>query len=390
MGRHSVLITNIKLAERSGTEVVTCEIAQGLARRGHDVRVYAPLIGASGQALRRSGVAVVDSLADDHPPPDVIHGHHNVTTATAIARYPATPAVFVCHDATIWHDTAPRLPAIRCYLAVDERCRARLARELAVPAATIELMPNAVDLDRFTRRAPLPARPLRALVLSKNAGHLPAVRAACARAGIALDELGPGVGRVVDDLPRVLADYDLVFAAARMAIESIASGIAVIVCDERGLAGLARAADFAEWRTRNFGVDLMTRAVTVDDLAAEIACYDPADAAALTTLLRGQASLEHALDAWETHYRAVIESTRTAPIDAAAATAALVDFMAEWLPSYARRGPFVSQAVATALSARQAAADAQAASAAKDVILRSPSKLFRAWLRLLVGKTTLR
>jgi hypothetical protein len=37
-----ILITNIQLKARSGTEIVTMEMARGLARRGRDVVVFSP------------------------------------------------------------------------------------------------------------------------------------------------------------------------------------------------------------------------------------------------------------------------------------------------------------------------------------------------------------
>ena len=103
----------------------------------------------------------------------------------------------------------------------------------------IDLLPNAVDLDRFRPRDALPERPRRALLLAKNSEHVDAVREASRIAGMQLDEIGSAFGRVVDDLDVRLKDYDLVFATARMALEALAVGCSVIVCDGRGLAGLA-------------------------------------------------------------------------------------------------------------------------------------------------------
>src|SRR5205823_3744899 len=73
-------------------------------------------------------------------------------------------------------------------------------------------------------------------------------RAACEAAGIEIDVVGAGVGTVVDDLPERLRSADIVFASARMAIEAMAVGCAVVVVDGRGLAGLATTDALGAWR----------------------------------------------------------------------------------------------------------------------------------------------
>src|SRR5262245_51322757 len=269
----TILITNIAFAFRSGTEIVVDQIARGLNARGHRPIVFAPYIGGSLTAgLRRSGIAVVDRLAGVGGTPDIIHGQHNVTTVMALAAFPRTPALFSCHDFDAPKDRAPLVPRIRRFLAVDHACLERLTRD-GVPRDRIEVLCNAVDLDQYRRRGPLPGRPARALVLTKGAEHLGIVRSAAAAAGLALDELGSGAGVVVDDLPARLPAYDIVIGTARMAKEAIAAGCAVVVCDHRGFAGLATTETFAEWRRYNFGRRILTQPTTQERLADAFARY---------------------------------------------------------------------------------------------------------------------
>src|SRR5207253_11139176 len=97
------------------------------------------------------------------------------------------------------------------------------------------------DLARFARRRPLPPRPRRALIFSNRAHEytfIPAVRSACRRRGLELDVGGAGVGRTVDNPETLLPNYDLVFAKARCALEAMAVGSAVILCDADGLGPL--------------------------------------------------------------------------------------------------------------------------------------------------------
>ena len=81
-------------------------------------------------------------------------------------------------------------------------------------------------------RAPLPAKPGRALAVVKVGDFRPAVEAACAHVGLPVDFVGPGIGNSVDDLAERLGRYDLVFASGRSALEAVARGCSVIVMDE--------------------------------------------------------------------------------------------------------------------------------------------------------------
>ena len=329
--RLTVVITNIAFAFRSGTEIVVDQIARGLNRRGHRPIVFAPYIGGGlTDGLRRSGIAVVDRLNQVGCTPDIIHGQHNVTTVMALAAFPHTPALFSCHDFDAPKDRAPVVPRIRRYIAVDESCRERLVRDGA-PQERVEVLHNAVDLDQYRLRSPLPQRPERALVLTKGSEHLDLVRAAVARADLVLDEVGPGAGTVVDDLPLRLQAYDIVVATARAAKEAIAAGCAVVVCDHRGFAGLVTTGVLDEWRRQNFGRRTLTRPTTVDRLVDAFLSYDPSDAARVSATVRAEDNLESHIDRLEAIYAAILDEAGEG--DPAADLEALAPFLEDFLIS---------------------------------------------------------
>jgi glycosyl transferase family 4 len=330
-GRLTVLITNIAFAFRSGTEIVIDQLARGLNARGHRPIVFAPYVGGTLAAgLRLIGIAVVDRLSEVGATPDIIHGQHNVTTVMALAAFPRTPALFCCHDFDAPKDRAPIVPRIRRYLAVDECCRERLERD-GVPKDRIEVVYNAVDLDQYRRRGPLPRRPERALVLTKGAEHLEVVRSAAAAAGLTLDELGSGAGAVVGDLPARLPAYDIVIATARMAKEAIAAGCAVVVCDHRGFAGLATSETVAEWRRYNFGRRILAQPPTEARLADAFARYDAEDAARVTDFVRAEDDLGSHIDRMERIYQAILDDPGA--IDSARDLEALAPFLEDFLIS---------------------------------------------------------
>jgi glycosyltransferase involved in cell wall biosynthesis len=162
-----ILLANIRLRQRTGTEVVTMELARALQRRGHQVAVFSPDLGEGGRTLRADGIEVTDRLDEIAFAPDIVHGNHNVDLVQGLLRFPATPGVFVCHNPDDWSSEPPALARVRAYVAVCRLSRERIERAVPSWAGRVALVPNAVDLDRFRLRDALPLRPRRALVLTK-------------------------------------------------------------------------------------------------------------------------------------------------------------------------------------------------------------------------------
>jgi hypothetical protein len=288
-----ILLTNVWLAERGGTEIWVRDFALALAARGHEPTVYTMRVGALADDLREAGLRVVTRLRDTGEAPDLIHGHHPQAVA-ALMYHRTSPGLFVAHSFSWWMDAPPLLPRFYRYVAVDEPSRERLVARGA-PSERTRVIPNAVDLARFLPRGALPRRPQRALLFSNYAReetYLPAVREAFAREGLALDVAGLGSGRPVARPEEILGRYDIVFGKARCALEALATGCAVILCDGWGVGSLVAAADVDRMRPLNFGRKLLTRPVTAANLLEEIARYDADDAAEASRRLRAVAGLD--------------------------------------------------------------------------------------------------
>ena len=293
-----VLITNVALAERTGSEMYVHDLSLALAARGHTPLVYTPQPGPLAADLAKRGVEVRGSLADFSAPPDIVHGQHTVPTISALRHFPGAPALYVCHDATARVDTPPLFPRILRHVAVDHNCRERVMKA-GVPPDRIRVVYNWVDLSRFTPRPPLPARPSRALLFSNYANertHLRAVREACARARLPLDVVGSGVGTATAAPEAIIGDYDLVFAKARCALEAMAVGTAVILCDFRGAGEMVTTAAVSHFQRWNFGARLLRRPLDPQVILAEIRRYDAADAAEVSRRIRASAGLDAQVD----------------------------------------------------------------------------------------------
>jgi len=294
-----ILITNHFLRGRTGSELYVCELATSLLRRGHTPIVYSPQLGQSARELRDATVPVVDNLDAIASPPDLIHGQHHVETITALLRFRDVPAVFFCHGWLPWEETPPKHPRILRFVAVDDTCRDRLVCESAAPEERVSVILNSVDMEHFLPRAPLPTRPARALVFSNGASestHLAAVREACRRTQLTLDVIGADSGNISSRPQDKLGQYDIVFAKARCALEALAVGSAVILCDTAGAGPMVTTSELDQLRRLNFGVRTLRGSIDADGLEKEIARYDPEDAAEVSRRIRTSAGREGAID----------------------------------------------------------------------------------------------
>lgn len=296
------------------------DLAFGLLKRGHTPIVYSTELGAVAKEIRKATVPVVDDLAAVSVTPDVIHGHHYHETMTALLRFPRVPALYVCHDWYSRLDAPPKFPRLLRYVAVDQVCYDKLVYEKSIPEERVTLLPSFVDLDRFRPRAPLPARPKRALIFcnyAEEGEHLSAAREACARAGITLDAYGAGVGNPSEQPERLLGEYDLVLGKGRAALEALATGAAVILYVQRSLGPLVTSGELERIIPLNCGIRAMT---TMPDpelfaqaLLKEVGRYDPADAARVSERVRALSGRDRATDEFVKLYEEVIDEGARSP-----------------------------------------------------------------------------
>jgi hypothetical protein len=331
--RLKVLITNLGLDLRGGTESVVRDIALGLLRRGHRPIVYSPHLGPPAFELQQRGVATISDLGQMAEAPDVIHGQHFIQTAEAILHFPSTPVVSVCHAWTFWQERPPKFPQVRRYVCVDEAVRDRLVHVEGIDSTKTEIILNAVDLTRIPPRpAPLSRKPQTALAFTKNKAQLPILAAACEQRGIRLSTLGAGGDRQVAEPENELVRYDVVFATARMALEAMCAGAAVIICDARGFGGPVSSGNLEHLRRLNFGLRALVHQVSPEAVSEALAGYDPDDAAAVSAAVRDRANFEVALDRYVAVYQDAIADMAAHPVAEADYRKARLAFLNQALP----------------------------------------------------------
>ena len=308
-----VLITNFILSSPTGTEIYVRDLALELLRQGHSPAVYTPNPGPISEELRAAGVPVTSDLRSLEFNPDVIHGHHKMQTLTALDKFPGVPAIHICHDHTYYVDGLLLHPRIRRYFAVSNLCAERMVRE-GLADNKVRLLPNFVDTNKFQPRPSLPDRPRRALLFSNYAKaetQLPAVTEACRQMGLSLDVIGVGVGNSVSNPEEVIGQYDLVFAKAKAALEAMAVGTAVVLCDFGGVGPMVTAAEFDRLRPMNFGFQALREPLVAENIMRQIARYDHLDAALVRDRIRAEARLDVAVKTLTDIYDQVIKEHQT-------------------------------------------------------------------------------
>ena len=311
-----ILITNNTLGNRAGTELYVRDVATSLLARGHTPIAYSATLGEVAQELRSETIPVIDDLNSMAIAPDIIHGQHHLETMTALLRFPGVPAVYLCHGWLPWEEAPPSFPRILRYVAVDNTCRDRLIFEHGIPEDRVQVLLNFVDLARFKARGPLPAQPNRALVFSNSAtenNYVRMIRAVCEKRNIQLDVVGLSAGTPQEHPESVLGAYDLVFAKGRAALESLAVGAAVVLCDWKGIGPLVTARQFDTLRSLNFGIRTLRQKISEDLIEGCIAQYDREDAAEVSRRARLLCGHEEAVDRLEELYREVLQEFHSTP-----------------------------------------------------------------------------
>jgi Glycosyltransferase Family 4 len=302
-----ILLTTLELETYSGLPLYTRDMALELKRQGHFPQVYTLKDGGVADELRAADIQVTDNPSHLNFEPDIIHGQHRVSTMIAVKQFRRSPAIFINHNHTFWGDQAPFHPRIRQYFGVSRVCMEKLKKD-GVPEDRIHFLANFVDINRFISRGKLPEKPRRALVFSNSANdqtHLPVIKEACRQAGLELDAIGIHTNYILKP-ETVLGKYDIIFAKAKAAMEAMAVGSAVILCDYAGAGPMVTSGEFYNLRLMNFGFQSLTKPLHPEYLLSQIALYDPEDALTVHNLMRTTGSLEDAARKLAVTYQAVI------------------------------------------------------------------------------------
>ena len=347
-----VLIATYDLSLRGGTQMYVRDLAEGLLNRGHTPIVYSPRLGEVAWEIRQRTIAVTDDLNSITVAPDLIHGNHSLETITPLLQFQRVPAIQTVHGSSGFLSAAPGLSRILRYIPVDFTCYDRLVFEHAIPEEKIRVIFNGVDLERFKPRDDLPPRARRALVFSNNTqygNYVRMIRDACRRHGLSLEVIGIDAnGSAKPEL--MLPRYDIVFAKARCALEALAVGNAVILCDLPGLGQMVTSGELSALRRLNFGQRTLRNKLSPDLIASEIAKYDALDAKSVSQAIRSTAGVNHMTDELVQQYREVLLEFQAAPpVDAELESREVATYL-HWLAKEIHNRPSAAAELRTVLS----------------------------------------
>jgi hypothetical protein len=306
----NILITNIWLANHAGTEVGVRDLAIALKNRGNHVEVYSPELGAVADEIRIAGIHITDSTENLVLKPDVIHAQHFIPAMDAMIRFPDVPAVYFLHDRTHPADTPPKYSQVVKYMAVDYNCLDRLIIDNGIDEKLTGVLYNWVDTHRFRIRPVISQKPSKALVFSNYAtkeNYFKTLKDACSQLDIELEGIGHGFGNSIHDPENILPNYDIVFAKAKAAMEAMATGAGVILCDTRGLGEFVSGENFNYFRKFNFGMKTLVRPIDVNLVIQEISKYQPDEILKAANLIRNDASFSVYVDEMMKIYHTAIK-----------------------------------------------------------------------------------
>ena len=332
-----ILVTNLVL-DRSGSALYLRDVALALRARGHSPIVYSQVHGEIALEIKRAGIRVVDNLGQIALTPDIIHGHHHIESMTAMLRFPGVPSICFCHGPLPMQEAPPKFPSVAYYVAVSQASWERLVAENGIPEDKVRRILNFVDLKRFKSRCVLPAAPRKALMfgnyLADDTG-LRFVREACQRAGLELDTAGTASGAQTAEPEKVLGRYDIVFAVGRCALEALAVGAAVVLCNVEGTGKMVTTGNMEYLRQNNFGAGTLLDPLDTDVLLQQIRRYDAVDAAKVSHWIRARASLEDAVDSLVDLYReALLKHRELGRPDPSVERKAAAQYLEQWGPTF--------------------------------------------------------
>lgn len=305
----NILITNFFISLPSGTETYVSELAIELHNRGHHVEIFTLSMGDLARSLIEKGIHVCTDLKKIKKKPDCIHAHHNIVTLKAAHFFKKTPIVYFIHDRTHSLDYPFKHANILQYVAVDYNCKERY-HENGFNDDDIEIIYNWANISRFKQRTAISAIPRKALAFSNYMSQtniFPTIKEACLSQGIEIDLIGSGNGNATTTPENILEQYDIVFGKAKAAMEAMATGAAVIVCDFRGLAEFVTPENMLHYRKYNFGMKLMTNKIQTDSIVREIKKYDAEKILKVSDFIRKEADFLSIVSQLENTYSRVIE-----------------------------------------------------------------------------------
>jgi hypothetical protein len=269
------VLGNRLMVHVGGTEVHLVTLAEHLRRLGHEAVIYSPELGPYADHARLRGLDVTASVGELPEECDVVLSQDAIVVYQLAERYPrALHAFRVCGDVFDFQ-LPPQLDGvIDLVIALSDRY-ARFAEASAVGVPIVRLRVP-VDVDLRTPVGAIRERPRRAVMLGNYPHRYDVVREVWGDHGVEVARVGANGGRESFDVTTAVAGADIVVAKTRASLEAMACGRAVYVYDVFGGDGWVTPEIYPALESDNFNGLATGRVIGADQLARDLADYDPA------------------------------------------------------------------------------------------------------------------
>jgi hypothetical protein len=271
-----VLATH-KLGDPGGAPTYTLTVAEQLARLGHSVTLYTRELGAVAELARERALRVTaraDELPDDAD--GAISGVDRSLALELAARYPRAARVFVVHGSEDIHLPPPMSDAVAATIVLNDLHAARAAA--CVGAGEVVRLRQPVDLRRFSPCSRPRERPTRVLLLGNyhqnSAGRAHILREAWGDAELDWREAGGEAAQTLD-VPRAIAEADVVVGYGRSVLEAMACGRPAYVHDHSGSEGWITPESYERMEAGGFALAAIRPPPDMEQLRADILAYRP-------------------------------------------------------------------------------------------------------------------
>lgn len=298
-----ILFTNNTLDNLGGSELYIYDLAREYQRRGLKVTCFTLKPGRISERLALCGIQTLSDL-NSLSGVDIIHSHHRLEFKIAAAYFPDVPVVHGSLGPT--HPIERPFGGtniITRHIAISAMIKQVLVREEQIPGEKIDVVPNFVDLGRFSPVNRINEHPRRILLMSNYFQDAETLQKACELAGgLELSWIGEK-STPVWEVEKYIEQADIVVTLGQGALQAMAMGRAVIVAGTISSDGLVTPANFEDMLAVNFNGHLRkfhgmgeSRPMSAEELAEEIKKFDRESAEALMDRVREEFNVSRIAD----------------------------------------------------------------------------------------------
>jgi hypothetical protein len=271
-----------------GSESYCLTVAHELQRLGHEVTLVAEELGAVAELAQRRGLRVARGPSELPSECDVALVQDAIVTGAVLDRFPRIRVVHVAHSDLFDHQLPTMVRGVvDAVIVLSDRVAERV-RALALDAPVVRLR-QPIDTRRFASTTPLPQQPRRALLLGNylDGKRRDALVETWQGAGLECVQVGIQAHAAVDVMPAIMG-ADIVVAKGRAALEAMSCARAVYVYDQFGGDGWVTAENYAALEADGFAGHATPAPRGPEDLAADLAGYQPSMGPVNSELVRNQ------------------------------------------------------------------------------------------------------